>query len=1059
MPISISTVDGREIEKWLTKGGGSEYPFASRVVRNPVCPRLCKPIRLPSLAEIHFLDDLNLGEARIEGPLDLSRCLFEKRLVLRNVQLEGDLRLDDVEILGKGSVVGADLAGLDLAGARLHGGMRAPRLNASRISLDASGAHFDHQVSFKGARVGNFQAPGAHIHGNLLLNADKRGKDIFCTEMQQLNLEIAEIHGDLILTALHVSKRAILRNARIEGDLFAGVLEGEPRVPGSASPVYRTEINDADFSDAELEGRLYLEGARIDSLSLAAADIRGGVEFKAARMKRGDGVAPLACQLKSLDLSSAKLGSDILFEGVAIGNLSTESAQVEGRLTVQSSSAWRKEEKISEQAFEQASSERDEWMKSAEFEKGAGAPVLSSDGFFRSTLGDFNGRSMTTRGAMYLYGLQIREDLSLIASALGGGLWIVPDQESPEGGPFPPEILGDLHLSAIRNSPYIEIKALRCAREVRAIAAQLGPTHLRLGLVRHNLLPCAVSLLVIEDTHIMGPLDLTLLQVDGNVTHAGRQGVWLDGCRIDGDLSFWSKSWLTQAEEDYPHQDLGRSLRVWDHGAAVVGPVRICCVIGGNCDLTLLKAQGPVSLDHSTIGGDLLLMSMATLAKSLTEVQQLLEPHPEAPHAPTFRAVTPALSLRATRVERDVDLTGLTLFTDLKNPWCVKEQCGHLLAPYLNVKGDLKGYECSEGGDEAYTVIPGNLDLSSAEVAHLAISGHSLEKQSSQEANTTDGGEDRRVILEGGHFRKVRFPHIKRGKDGSLVATDLADVEAQLWWIGEKEKEEPSVERYKDLLNSDLRTRRSTYRSIEHNLRNGGREDDANEIYRAMCIREHREALENNPSLLFHLVRGLKFPFFLIWRHLLRFGTDPLRLLSVIIVLALASVPIYRNSKNLEPSESSIAAAELQRATENLQHATEKLQQLIGERPQENRKVASPVTVPTTLAAERGSLKEAAIHEPSRSCSQWGPGDAILLLVRHHIPIPALNQSQKCELRHSQGLEYDLAFSFFLPHPEASRWSFRLPVSADHWADLMTALNFTMWPLVLAFALRRLLRQ
>ena len=68
-----------------------------------------------------------------------------------------------------------------------------------------------------------------------------------------------------------------------------------------------------------------------------------------------------------------------------------------------------------------------------------------------------------------------------------------------------------------------------------------------------------------------------------------------------------------------------------------------------------------------------------------------------------------------------------------------------------------------------------------------------------------------------------------------------------------------------------------------------------------------------------------------------------------------------------------------------------------------------------------------------------------MLLLHYHVPILPLDASRKYELRdHGGGIWY---FGIY------NNW-----ITPDTYAKLMTVLNILMWPLVLTFWARRLLR-
>jgi hypothetical protein len=175
-----------ELEQLLVREPEGERPGRpeSRIqVRGPLKLRSSRPLVLPSLANMLFLDDVDFRDLEIAGPLDLSRCLFAKRLLLRNTHIHGELRLDDAEILREAQVHGSSEVGLDLAGARVDGGMRAQRLSARDVKLEMSDARMEHHVDLRGVRAGGIVAPGLRVRGNLRLDADVAGDSPLRSEL------------------------------------------------------------------------------------------------------------------------------------------------------------------------------------------------------------------------------------------------------------------------------------------------------------------------------------------------------------------------------------------------------------------------------------------------------------------------------------------------------------------------------------------------------------------------------------------------------------------------------------------------------------------------------------------------------------------------------------------------------------------------------------------------------------------------------------------------------------------------------------------------------------
>jgi hypothetical protein len=290
---------------------------------------------------------------------------------------------------------------------------------------------------------------------------------------------------------------------------------------------------------------------------------------------------------------------------------------------------------------------------------------------------------------------------------------------------------------------------------------------------------------------------------------------------------------------------------------------------------------------------------------------------------------------------------------------------------------------------------------------------------------------------------------------GCPIPTNLADAEVGTWVIGDTpEGREPPAADYKALLESDPHMRRSTYRSVEQWLRNRGYEGAANEVYRDMWRRLTAEpssaAARSVPvpvrqfarfagrllSLVWHgLGAAVGLPISWLWNHMvwphwLRYGTDPLPLLGIVVLLAFLSYPVYRHPGNIEPSAGRLAI--------DSQHDTMPF----------------------------------AMFGVSPGYGDWGVEDGLALLVRTNAAFLPFRMRDEWSLRDSGGIDYDFGVYFgrVCRPAEAVRAS-QFPTSdlpgcfrigwwtAEGFGALMSILNLLMWPLILASAVRRMLRQ
>jgi hypothetical protein len=398
---------------------------------------------------------------------------------------------------------------------------------------------------------------------------------------------------------------------------------------------------------------------------------------------------------------------------------------------------------------------------------------------------------------------------------------------------------------------------------------------------------------------------------------------------------------------------------------------------------------------------------------------------------PLMRASASELVLRMLNVDNDIDLTGLSVFHDPRSPWRTSRS-GTIDATQLNVKGRIKAYDGPDRAVETYIEVPGKFDLSDVVATELKISGHSFPLVPMPQSPTDDYPNG--LILSGGNIATITIPEIEAGmpgQPGRPYPVALDDLTVKSWDIGEPEH----VRHYLNLLKKDRKFRRSNYTSIETYLRNRGEDHYATKIYRNMWKRERAE----RAGLLTKMMLWIYGP-------LLFFGTNLLPLFGVILLFAVAGYPLYRHPANIEPSLARLAA-HIQRDT-------------------------------------RVFPKHLISPEPAK----WTTADAIWMEFRYQVPIVAMALRAEWTMRDESGAIYDLSalwtnegFPSCMPaepdheegeptlrerlpagaqsYPVCETGSvFVIPISAEDVAGIFTILNYIMWPLLIAFLLRRLLR-
>ena len=616
-------------------------------------------------------------------------------------------------------------------------------------------------------------------------------------------------------------------------------------------------------------------------------------------------------------------------------------------------------------------------------------------------------------------------------------------------------IKGSLRLSSILGRPWIDLRGIVVIGEVRVLGSEINffklvPAWISIGAetYENDIVPSSAGRLLLLSTHIYGDLALYFAQIDGTQHDMDMQGLIVRACTIGGELSLWSPVVLQDMwrKKFRPPQPIARQARPgaapgawdpdpladapsqtqpiapWRYSAAVVGDVRIeNSKIDGSADLSFAKATGVISLENSDIMGELRFCSTQTAAKRLggtdsgrADVEDALDP--------LMRASAAKLVMRMLRVDNDVDLTGLSVFADSAYNW-VTTGAGTVDGTQLIVKGTIQAYAADDhnAARESYIEVPGKFDLSNVRASQLLISGHSF-PLGPELAPPSGGKNENGLILSGASIEEIAIPLIDARPRGRPYPVALDDLTVKSWAIGARNDDDVSP--YQHLLEKDA-FRRSSYTSMEVYFRNRGEDRHATTIYRDMWWREHRGE------------RGWRR--WLLYAYgLIGFGSNLWPLLGVIIVTAVLGYPLYRHPANIEPSLARLAAE-----------------------------------------TSRDS-KQAAMHSVSPDPAEWTAADAIWMQFRYQVPIVALGMRDEWAMRDDGNAVYDLtAFSpgpdFIACNPTPPAVTSSTPAPApkpDCWGHLSTVLwfaaedaagilavmNYLAWPLLIAFALRKLLR-
>lgn len=529
--------------------------------------------------------------------------------------------------------------------------------------------------------------------------------------------------------------------------------------------------------------------------------------------------------------------------------------------------------------------------------------------------------------------------------------------------------------------------------------------------------PFQTETLLIHECEINGSLVVAYIQIFGSRSQFGLRGLTITDSHIAGSVYLWRFGHFRALEAK---RKLRLPIKPWFFSSAIIGNFRLRrCKLEGDCVLTFVKVSGVIDLGDTEIKGDLTVSSTITAdVRDQDEGGDLIEEFRRIPPLDLqVRASCREFRMRMVRCESDVDLTGLTIIADPKD---LELRGGGVDARYIQVKGDVLTYAVSGDSDqklESYTEIPGCLDLSHANLARLVVSAHSFPAPQCDDPENAKAA-DEGIVFARAKIGKLEIPETHRAKWKYPVPVNLEDIAVEAWEIGDSEAGKDEVARqFVELLENDRQFRRSTYKAIEQNLRNSGQDDQANAIYTSMKNREWREYRNSRRRPLRPwgtiLHYGLFAPGHYFFKYLLQYGTNPEPLLLVILLLAIFSLPIYRNPGNFEASLELLAPH------------------------------ADRFTPP-----ERQPYYGASPPE-----STWGWDDALAMMFRYHVPVASLVVRGDWQPRGEPGILYggDL---------ESRGPLFRVPLIApEDFTNLMQLLNLICWSLLLTFWIRKLLRQ
>lgn len=391
--------------------------------------------------------------------------------------------------------------------------------------------------------------------------------------------------------------------------------------------------------------------------------------------------------------------------------------------------------------------------------------------------------------------------------------------------------------------------------------------------------------------------------------------------------------------------------------------------------------------------------------------------------------------------------------------------------------------------------IPGALRLRNAKIGTLIITADSFDDGDSHTADK-DG-----IVLRNATIGCLEIPcrEDKKGEkcNGFPASMDFTDAKISRWNFDNSPNSDKSPDHadgyekakpYLDVLDNDVNISRDLYRAVARELRNEGRRDAATyvhfaEHYRAFWAqrqvwRKGRGRLRRRWPWNTILEMLTCYVFEPINRKLLRYGADPLPLFGVIIFLAAVSFTLVA----LDPRNFEIAAGNRQLVAS--QGIRDKLPDF------RNHSVARPTAAPDAPYVTHGERPCDDGRVLSPMPDRWGLADAAWITARYHIPIINIAATDDVVPTDDRGVIYAVRFVDDLigrrdekPRPapkelwtqdaddyrscakppqsgEApTEWVSRRsdPITPEDWFQIMSILNWVMWPLLLTALVGRLL--
>lgn len=925
--------------------------------------------------DVVFWGRVDLRSVTVKGDVDLTRCVFQEGLLL-----------DDAEI--QGSLV-------------LH------RMSASQISL--RGVQVQGRLDLSEAQLkGSVTAGGADVQGDL----DARGLSGSTLWMTGLKLR-----GDLLLGCSKALRRGVLnkarlmaivgRNANVEGSV--GIMQPGHRPDMKLNREERKRelrwdhhVPKIDFTNATIKGSFSLRPNRnpikedaepsyepalgCHNLLLRGARIDGDVEVQAALVE------------DCVDASHAEVGGDLNVLGVWVrGCAKLHDMRVAGWVRIASYISPLKKSPLI-------------WPVTSCFECGLDL-------------------ALSHVARLVLEGIDCRGDLGLWSIRSASMVRLITDGDVPcrvrarlpLGEKFEEAYDGNLIAYGLNTLQFeltgvdVEGDIILKGVDLLELICRPGLLHKPEGLDKNLpetslLLPrCAFFSMV--NARVRGNVELVCIQVSG--AHSkGKSGLLMHDSEIGGELVLAQSDRIDRLFLEPRQKEENLVSPVLFHGRLVSAIAEAIiierCTVGAQLNLTGTQADEGISLEDSRLKGDLLI-------KAVSKV-------------PYARAAS--LNLRMLHCANDVDLTGLILgYSGTTSPQLL------LSASHAEITADVR--LCSDDV-RTHARIHGDIDFSFAKLAHLVV--HSA----------VIATPDAQLILRHAQIARMEIPSDEADMV-SLPDTRLKGTSIELW--------DPKIEpndliTYHKLLDSDKDCSPEAVAALERRLRLDGLTPAADSVYRYGYHRQFTKEIGPLAARLHtvsHRVKSLAVPHNLmevftllracasfkvrtglhgLFKATLGFGTQIVRLLAILIVLALLALPITLSSNNFEASLAALAVQQ--------------------ERLEAHSAHTDIHKTPTPAPIVKGSLP------PS---GEWGFGDALQIMLKNWLPMLPLHARDDWQPR-DDGATALIWNDQVDCRASASPTLFKgcLPGAPENWLNFMQLACWMGWPLLLTMFIRRILR-